>query len=517
MATASLPTLPPFLPTPGAPAQPWLSWKTSFFNYLVAIEADESSPKRKRALLWALLGLEGQRIVSTFPSTVPASSAAVSEFDELVAALDEHFAAKANVVVERKQFLNRVQSPGESVLDYLSALRQLGYFCDFGESLENRIAEVFLAGLNSSEVQDRVIRESAEAGLPSLERIVLLAQQFEQASRDCDRYRQFPSSLSRSGTPHAVQVVQGVFIQREQDGRRSNSNLNIQDQNGERRHAISCSPANVSFSPQHQSRESRAHTRTFVSRVPRDAPPGARALRHGAELCHFCGRRPHPREECPASGMSCFSCGKLGHFSNVCRSSPPSSAASDRRQLAFPPRRGRAAGRRYQRLGVGRNQTTSHESVAFSDEEEQQPKICTVGSPEVLPNGRADSRPRNFTADVQVNGSTLPLLIDTGSEVSILSESMFNKINSQQQIRLRKPPRTLVHYLRGSIPVVGCFQTKVGFKERSAELLFYVVRNGRSLLGTDALPFRFLRPLLPVLSRRTLLPPMLLRHPVLAM
>ncbi|CAN7980266.1 unnamed protein product, partial [Ixodes pacificus] len=102
-------------------------------------------------------------------------------------------------------------------------------------------------------------RESAGAGQPSLERVVFLAQQFEQASRDCDRYRQFSSSFPRSGTPHAVQVVQGAFIQREQDGRRSNSNLNIQDQNGERRHVVCSSPANVSFSPRHQSR--RAHTR----------------------------------------------------------------------------------------------------------------------------------------------------------------------------------------------------------------------------------------------------------------
>lgn len=123
--------------------QPWLNWKASFLNYLVVLEADESSPKRKRALLWSLLGLEGQRIVSTFPSTALAHSETVFEFDVLMTALDQHFAAKKNVVVERRLFLSRVQSQGESVLEYLGALRHLGSFCDFGESLETASRKFF--------------------------------------------------------------------------------------------------------------------------------------------------------------------------------------------------------------------------------------------------------------------------------------------------------------------------------------------------------------------------------------
>lgn len=99
--------------------------------------------------------------------------------------------------------------------------------------------------------------------------------------------------------------------------------------------------------------------------------------------------------------------------------------------------------------------------------------------------GRADWCLWNFVADVQVNGFQLPLLIDTGSEVSILSENMLNKINPKQQIRLKKPPHTLVHYLGGSIPVMGCFQTS-RLQRAICRDSFYVVQNGRSLLGTDA-------------------------------
>ncbi|XP_040076439.1 uncharacterized protein LOC120848518, partial [Ixodes scapularis] len=187
----------PFLPTPGTPIQPWKTWKSSFMNYLDVIEADQYSAKRKRALLISLLGQEGQRIVATFNMAGPAVNENVTEFDVLLTALDGYFAAGTNVVLERKKFHSRVQAPGESVLDFLGALRHLGSFCDYGDSLDDRIAEMFLTGLRSSEVQDRLIRESVGAAAPSLERAVSLAQQFEQTSRDCDMYHRLGAAVRR--------------------------------------------------------------------------------------------------------------------------------------------------------------------------------------------------------------------------------------------------------------------------------------------------------------------------------
>ena len=36
--------------------------------------------------------------------------------------------------------------------------------------------------------------------------------------------------------------------------------------------------------------------------------------------CFFCARAYHERKYCPAINSTCFSCGKIGHFSRVCRS-----------------------------------------------------------------------------------------------------------------------------------------------------------------------------------------------------
>ncbi|KRY15368.1 Actin, acrosomal process isoform [Trichinella patagoniensis] len=36
--------------------------------------------------------------------------------------------------------------------------------------------------------------------------------------------------------------------------------------------------------------------------------------------CYFCGKRRHPRANCPVRNTTCNNCGKVGHFAKVCRS-----------------------------------------------------------------------------------------------------------------------------------------------------------------------------------------------------
>lgn len=115
-----------FLASPGPPAVPWESWEAAFNNYLLASGADELPDRRRQALLIHCLGTEGQRVYFNLQDTVPTT------YDESLELLRRHFRPKVNVVAERYRFRQRGQRPGESISDFVAALRGLASKCNFG-------------------------------------------------------------------------------------------------------------------------------------------------------------------------------------------------------------------------------------------------------------------------------------------------------------------------------------------------------------------------------------------------
>ncbi|KAH7986648.1 hypothetical protein HPB52_024826 [Rhipicephalus sanguineus] len=52
-------------------------------------------------------------------------------YDPAVAALAKHFDTTCNLVVERHRFHHRIQFPGESIQEYVTALTKLAAMCSF--------------------------------------------------------------------------------------------------------------------------------------------------------------------------------------------------------------------------------------------------------------------------------------------------------------------------------------------------------------------------------------------------
>ncbi|XP_077519781.1 uncharacterized protein LOC144129488 [Amblyomma americanum] len=201
---------PPFLPVPGRPAVAWPQWFRIFENYLLASEASDCTPDRRKALLLHSLGVEGQRIFYTLPlpsldnvklgeqtATEKTSEDSkgtgdtrpeVSSYDIAVAALHAHFSATSNVVAERHRFSRRVQQAGESVNEYITALRELSATCSFPVK-EDSLRDQFVAGISSRSLSERLLLEGSSL---SFARAVLLARQFEQAYNDL---QEFPSPV----------------------------------------------------------------------------------------------------------------------------------------------------------------------------------------------------------------------------------------------------------------------------------------------------------------------------------
>ncbi|RXN15243.1 Retrovirus-related Pol poly from transposon opus [Labeo rohita] len=76
-------------------------------------------------------------------------------YNELKAALLAHYRLQPLVIAERFKFQKRNQKEGESVADYIMALRQLSVSCEFGQYLSDALRDRFVSGLNAVESMQR--------------------------------------------------------------------------------------------------------------------------------------------------------------------------------------------------------------------------------------------------------------------------------------------------------------------------------------------------------------------------
>ncbi|KAL1433490.1 hypothetical protein MTO96_012489 [Rhipicephalus appendiculatus] len=75
-------------------------------------------------------------------------------YDSAVAALAKHFDTTCNLVVERHRFHRRIQFPGESIQEYVTALTELAAMCSF-TSQEESLRDQFVAGRAKSSKSER--------------------------------------------------------------------------------------------------------------------------------------------------------------------------------------------------------------------------------------------------------------------------------------------------------------------------------------------------------------------------
>ena len=140
---------------------------------------------------------------------------------------------------------------------------------------------------------------------------------------------------------------------------------------------------------------------------PRNGPSGTSL---GATKCRNCGGTyPHNGgvTGCPAYQKDCRNCGKLGHFKSVCRSKPKARA---RQQES-----GKTVMTLDEYLG----------GLSFSDDENA--FYLSI-------NSVHDTNTKNPMFKVQINGTWLTLMADSGSSVNILDEHDFNSLKSRPRL-----------------------------------------------------------------------------------
>ena len=180
----------------------------------------------------------------------------------------------------------------------------------------------------------------------------------------------------------------------------------------------------VNSRPQAQSATSTEEVRqhsSYPQRLQRGGARGGRP-RFASQQCTRCGWERHaPGVRCPASKAICHKCNRVGHFSAKCFS---------------------------------KGTLTTKQKRAW---------FCKI----------------------QIGNRSLPFKVDTGAEVTAITESVYKDLT---KIHLQKASKILHGPTNQSLQVVGQFTTKLVYGLRSTERIVFVVRGLKNnLLGLPAI------------------------------
>ena len=105
---------------------------------------------KKRA---TFLSVVGPSTFQLLRSLIAPANPADKSLKDLIEVLSAHYNPKPSEIVERYKFHSRVRRPAESVGTFLSELRALSVYCNFGPSLNDMLRDRLVCGINDDQMQ----------------------------------------------------------------------------------------------------------------------------------------------------------------------------------------------------------------------------------------------------------------------------------------------------------------------------------------------------------------------------
>ena len=149
-----IPSIPPFNPhgDQNSVSQRWTKWKKRFQYFIIASGGMDA--ERKHALLLHMVGQDTQDIYDTL---VIRQAEGQSPYDAAILAFDQHFEVQKNIPFERSVFRTAQQQENESIDQYITRLRQLSQYCEYGNEQDNNIRDQIISSCLSSKLRKRLL------------------------------------------------------------------------------------------------------------------------------------------------------------------------------------------------------------------------------------------------------------------------------------------------------------------------------------------------------------------------
>lgn len=166
---------PPFLSVAGEPAMNWYKWLKAFECYIEALGENALTDSSKNAFLQDCLGPEGQRV---FTALIQNNTT----YAEAVSALTLYFNSSCTSQLHHRRFLQRVQTPGETIDQFVSALEVLLRPCNYGRFQDKFVLNQLMHKTNCPQLRARLLQER---GTLTLEKALAIGKEVEAVPNDC--------------------------------------------------------------------------------------------------------------------------------------------------------------------------------------------------------------------------------------------------------------------------------------------------------------------------------------------
>ncbi|XP_075726431.1 uncharacterized protein LOC142768344 [Rhipicephalus microplus] len=253
----------------------WPSWIQLFDDYRFASGLNERSEEAQVRTLLYTMGRQAREIFSTFTL----SEQQQKQYETVRKKFDDHFVAARNLVYESACFHRRIQQPGESVDQFVTALHTLADRCDYKEK-ERMIRDRFVVSLSDAKLSESL----------QMDANLTLASALAKARLKETVQRQQQQLRETSDEPSAAPASNLDAVNKQRQPRKNSSG---------------------------QRSGTSSRTSAPVTQGQRTRPQSYRPLTYIS--CPNCGQGEHPRTSCPARAAKCNYCGCSGHFAVVCR------------------------------------------------------------------------------------------------------------------------------------------------------------------------------------------------------
>ena len=232
----------------------WLQYIERLEHYFVA--NDVTTAARKQAVLLTVIGPDAYKLLRNL--VAPAKPGDKS-YDELVRCMNEHHNPVPSEIVQRFKFNSRYREEGETVAQYIAALRSLAEFCNYGSSLDDMLRDRLVCGVRNDRIQRSLLAEKSL----TLEKALATALSIERAAK------------------------------------------NVKDLQATQTHSD-------------RTLNKLSQSQSTVARKP--VFSASKKQRPVQKPCYRCGKDNHHSDKCRFKNNTCFNCQKRGHIASVCRS-----------------------------------------------------------------------------------------------------------------------------------------------------------------------------------------------------